>query len=162
MFNLVAAVLSIALFASLLAATVSYVPADRDIRIAMTSQMHTQLAAMQTAAVCYAQATAGAYPAVASWQSALSPIYVFLPTPPSGMSLTYGSGAYSSTVTDDWFCLSNPTTPAEQAALNETAQQFSAQQAVLSSACGTAPPGASSGTTLTLWLPVSPTKVTCP
>ncbi len=162
MFSLVAVVLSIALVASLLAATMSYIPADRDIRIAMIGQIHAQLTALQTAAVCYAQAEAGAYPAVASWQSALAPNYVFLPTPPSGMSLSYGSGAYSATVTDEWFCISNPATPAEQAALNETATRFSTQQAVLSSACGAAPLGASSGTALTLWLPVDPTKITCP
>lgn len=162
MFSLVAAVLAIALSAAALWATASYAPADRDVRIAMISQLYAQLAAMQTAAVCYAHANAGAYPPVSSWQSALTPGYVFLPAPPAGMSLTYGSGAYSSTVTDEWFCLSAPATPAEQAALNAAASRFSTQQAVLSSACGTAPLGGTSGPALTLWLPLSPTQVSCP
>lgn len=162
MFSLVAAILAIALSGAALWATVSYVPADRDVRIAMISQMYSQLTAMQTAAVCYAHANAGTYPPVSSWQSDLTPSYVFLPTPPAGMSLTYGSGAYSSTVTDEWFCLSAPSTPAEQAALNAAATRFSSQQAVLASSCGTPPPGGASGTALTLWLPLSPTQVGCP
>lgn len=152
---MILSLLALFLMGAALMVTASYSPATLNSKLAMTAQIEQALQSLQTAAVNYYKVNSQ-YPPAASWDTALTPTYTFMPTIPAGMQLSYGTGAYVGSTSDSWLCLSQPGNAAQRIALQWAANNFSGQQVVFGSACGTAPSNATAGSALTFWLPLNP------
>lgn len=137
MFSLIISVLSIALFGVIVLAGITHLPADLGSRLQTSTQTATGFSQLATAFYAYRDAH-GSAPAVTGWADTLTPAYGFYPTPPKGLTWSYGdngTGGY-------WFCLSGAFTKSQHQAVTALAEQYSAQAYFLAPACGATANGA--------------------
>lgn len=131
MINFVLTILSIALTAAVLYASVTYLAPGRPV-ITLTYNLATQgFPALGTAFSDFKSANGGVAPAVSTWETQLTPTYTFLPAAPKGMSWSYGTDG-----TGYWFCLSGSVSQPQYDGLAQAAQVFSVQQYFIGSTCG--------------------------
>ncbi len=131
MFSLIISVLAIALFGVIVLAGINHLPADLGTKLQASTKASTGFSQLATAFYAYRDAH-GSAPATAGWKDTLTPAYGFYPTPPSGLTWSYGtnsSGGY-------WFCLSGSFAQPQYRAAAALAEHYSAQAYFLAPACG--------------------------
>lgn len=149
MLQLFLTVLAIALFATTLVASISYVNPSALQAADMAKRLDNGFSDLRTGAHSYFS-SAGAMPASIA---ALTPQYVFIPPAPNGTQWTFTAVDAAS----GYVCFSGTLTPPQLTALNRLKQDFSPQAYFIASACGaTADQGLASGGSVqaaaTLWV----------
>lgn len=137
MLNLILVLISIALTASVLYSTLSYLPALRPLTDRTYELSKSGFTSLESAYVSYKAATTTDL-APSTWMADLTPKYVFIPRTPEGMTWSYNiqSGVISPAVPGNYFCLSGIISKAQWDGLNRLNKIFSSQQYFQNTTCG--------------------------
>ena len=157
MFNLITAVLSIMLVASIAAATVSYIQPSAILAQGVRMETINHLKAFQGASSRYMEDHVNevgqtVLPAPGTNMLAeLSPAYMFAPPAPAGYQWSSSTGVYQGAYNGIWVCL-QPTDVNEISVkgISSAIKQFSPAAVFTSNACGASANGA--GSAFTLWV----------
>lgn len=130
MLSLFYTILSIALLASMLFASVQYLAPGQQLTTKTYTLADKGFTSLAQAYSNYVQATTVA-PGLSTWQTDLTPKYVFLPQTPASTAWSYGTDGVG-----HWFCLSGTVSQPQYAGMAQLSQIYSVQQYFLGASCG--------------------------